>query len=77
MFAPRGDYAATSRQHRLGIRRVATRIVARTTGNLRFYQREYKGQKKQESKLVEDLAGKLFESYEQGHERTTLSRKFR
>ncbi|HLH76784.1 MAG TPA: DUF262 domain-containing protein, partial [Candidatus Binataceae bacterium] len=38
-----------------------------------YYQREYKWQQKQVSELLEDLAGKFLESYEEGHERSAVA----
>ncbi len=38
-----------------------------------YYQREYKWQQKQVSELLEDLAGKFLESYEEGHERNAVA----
>ena len=34
-----------------------------------YYQREYKWQTKQVEELINDLAGKFLESYDEGHER--------
>jgi len=38
-----------------------------------YYQREYKWQSKQVAELIDDLAGKFLESYEEGHERSAVS----
>src|SRR3990170_4301007 len=38
-----------------------------------YYQREYKWQTKQVTELLDDLADKFLESYEQGHERSEVA----
>ncbi len=38
-----------------------------------YYQREYKWQTKHVSELIDDLANKFLESYEEGHERTAVA----
>ncbi len=38
-----------------------------------YYQREYKWQTKQVEELINDLAGKFLESYEDGHERSAVA----
>lgn len=38
-----------------------------------YYQREYKWQSKHVAELIEDLAGKFLESYEEGHERSAVA----
>ena len=37
-----------------------------------YYQREYKWEAKQLAELVADLTGKFLESYEAGHERSSM-----
>lgn len=37
-----------------------------------YYQREYKWEMKQVAELIDDLADKFLESYEQGHERSAV-----
>jgi uncharacterized protein with ParB-like and HNH nuclease domain len=44
-------------------------LLAGRKYSIDFYQREYKWQTKQVSELLDDLAGKFLEYYEQGHER--------
>src|SRR5437899_3325076 len=38
-----------------------------------YYQREYKWQQKQVAELIDDLAGKFLESYEEGNERSAVA----
>lgn len=38
-----------------------------------YYQREYKWQSKQVTELIDDLAGKFLESYEENHERSVVA----
>lgn len=38
-----------------------------------YYQREYKWQSKQVVELIDDLAGKFLENYEEGHERNAVA----
>ncbi|MBN2560401.1 MAG: DUF262 domain-containing protein [Phycisphaerae bacterium] len=38
-----------------------------------YYQREYKWQSKQVAELIDDLAGKFLESFEEGHERSAVA----
>ncbi len=39
-----------------------------------YYQREYKWQSKQVGELIDDLATRFLESYEDGHERSAIER---
>lgn len=38
-----------------------------------YYQRDYKWQQKQVAELIEDFAGKLLESHEDGNERSAVA----
>jgi hypothetical protein len=38
-----------------------------------YYQREYKWQQKQVAELIDDLAGKFLESYEEGNDRSAVA----
>jgi hypothetical protein len=48
-------------------------LLAGRKYSIDFYQREYKWQKKQVSELLDDLAGKFLEYYEEGHERSAVA----
>lgn len=48
-------------------------LLAGRKYSIDYYQREYKWQQKQVAELIEDLAGKFFESYEEGHERSAVA----
>jgi uncharacterized protein with ParB-like and HNH nuclease domain len=52
--------------------RTVRELLANRKCSIDYYQREYKWQHKQVSELIEDLAAKFPESYEEGDERSAV-----
>jgi hypothetical protein len=55
-----------------GTGRTVRELLGGRKYSIDYYQREYKWQSKQVSELIDDLAGKFLESYEDGHERSAV-----
>jgi hypothetical protein len=53
--------------------RTVRELLANRKYSIDYYQREYKWQKKQVAELIDDLAAKFLESYEEGDERSAVS----
>src|SRR5213083_982530 len=53
--------------------RTVRELLAGRKYSIDYYQREYKWQTKQVAELIDDLANKFLESYEPGHERSSVS----
>ena len=53
--------------------RTVRELLASRKYSIDYYQREYKWQTKQVSELIDDLAGKFSEFYQDGHERTAVA----
>ena len=47
-------------------------LLAGRKYSIDYYQREYKWQQKQVTELIDDLRGKVLESYEDGDERSAV-----
>jgi uncharacterized protein with ParB-like and HNH nuclease domain len=52
--------------------RTVRELLANRKYSIDFYQREYKWRHKQVAELIEDLAAKFLESYEEGDERSAV-----
>src|SRR6516162_11934381 len=66
---------ATPRSSRAvdGKGRTIRELLANRKYSIDYYQREYKWQHKQVAELIDDLAGKFLESYEEGDERSAVA----
>ena len=53
--------------------RTVRELLAGRKYSIDYYQREYKWQKKQLTELIDDLANKFLESYEEGHDRGAVA----
>ncbi|MBC7084619.1 MAG: DUF262 domain-containing protein [Firmicutes bacterium] len=53
--------------------RTVRELLAGRKYSIDYYQREYKWQRKQVAQLIDDLADKFLESYEEGHERSSVA----
>lgn len=53
--------------------RTVRELLAGRKYSIDYYQREYKWQRKQVAELIDDLAAKFLESYEEGHERSSVA----
>jgi hypothetical protein len=53
--------------------RTIRELLANRKYSIDYYQREYKWQHKQVAELIDDLAGKFLESYEEGDERSAVA----
>ena len=56
-----------------GKSRTVRELLAGSRYSIDYYQREYKWQKKQVTDLIDDLASKFLNSYEEGDERSTVA----
>lgn len=56
-----------------GHARTVRELLKGTKYSIDYYQREYKWETKQLRELIEDLAGKFLEDYQQGHERRRVA----
>ena len=53
--------------------RTVRELLAGRKYSIDYYQREYKWQKKQLTELIDDLANKFLESYEEGNDRGAVA----
>jgi uncharacterized protein with ParB-like and HNH nuclease domain len=53
--------------------RTVRELLAARKYSIDYYQRDYKWQSKQVAELLDDLAGKFLESYDEGHERSAVA----
>ena len=53
--------------------RTVRQLLANRKYSIDYYQRDCKWQRKQVAELLEDLAAKFLDSYEEGHERTAVA----